>query len=131
MAISHATIAAMTPTNIQNPQLMFPPVKFLRTAPRSDTGSVVVLLDHDRSRELVMPALLALVEGDPDEPEHEDRRHEVGEVAPDQLARRRGAEGRGVDDFGGHEHLSRGRAAEAPEKNRRHRGQHDLHKDVE
>src|SRR5438552_4732362 len=39
---------------------------------RHGPDSVVFVLDHHGSGELVVPALLALVEGDPDESEHED-----------------------------------------------------------
>src|SRR5215831_11342930 len=85
----------------------------------------------DGSGELVVPALLALVEGDPEEAEaHREHRNQVGEIPADQLAGGRRPERVGIDDLGRQQHLSRRRAAVAPEQDRRDRGQHALEQDV-
>src|SRR5437879_7496212 len=103
------------PTTIQNPQPMSSP--FLRPL-RANAVSVVVV-DHHCSGELVVPALLALVEGDPEKTqEYRDHRNEVGEVATDQLSHGRWPVRVGVDDSRRDEHLPRRRAPVAPEEDR-------------
>src|SRR2546423_6860179 len=103
------------PTTIQNPQLMSSP--FPASVPtEANAGLVVVpVLDHHGSGELVVPALLASVESDPDETEHENARNDIGEIAADQLSRRRRPQCLRVHYLGRDQHLPGGRSAVAPE----------------
>src|SRR2546430_11384207 len=71
--ISHTTAATTMPTTIQNPQLMSSP--FLCPF-RLRGDSAVLVVDHHGSGQLVVPALPALVEGDPQESPHQQRRDE-------------------------------------------------------
>src|SRR5258708_38303927 len=83
------------PTTIQNPQLMCPP--FLRPL-RANAVSVFVLdVDHDGSRKLVVPTLLALVQCDPEKTQEQGNdRSEVSEVAPHGFAGGGRPEGAGI-----------------------------------
>src|SRR6185295_7761248 len=92
--------------------------------------SVVRVPDYDRPGNLVVPALLAPVEGDPEESEkRREARYKVSEEAPDELAC-----GRPLQTFGGDyprldRHFPGRGAAEAPEQYRRH-GEADLHPNI-
>src|SRR5262245_4637417 len=93
------------PTTAQKPQPMFPPFLSVERA------------HHDGSRDLVVPALLAFVEGDPEEAYASRKdRDEIRQVAPDQPAGGRLRQGVGGDDLCTDKHLSRGGPAETPEK---------------
>ncbi len=75
--------------------------------------------DNDSARELVVPPLLPVVERHPeDSQEQRDRRHEVGQVAANQLTSGCILTGSGVDDLGGHDHLPRRGALVGPEHHR-------------
>src|SRR6267378_165035 len=109
------------PTTIQNPQLM-----------SSSFGSAdSVVANNDGTSELVVPALLALVEGDPKESQAcRNERNEVSEEAPRQLPGGGLSEVARLDDLCLGQHFSRRCAAEAPEQDRRD-NQSNLHPDVE
>src|SRR5690349_8889518 len=98
------------PTTVQNPQLMSPPLSAARPS-----GLARVVYD-DRPCNLVVPALLAPVEGDPQESEtRRNARDEVREEAPNEPARGWLRQAVGGDDFRLHQHLPRRGPAEAPE----------------
>src|SRR6267378_8467511 len=107
------------PTTIQNPQLMSSP--FLAYVPvAGERGPSVVLgVDHHGPGKLVVPALLALVESDPDESQHEDAGNDIGKVTPDQLSRGGRPECLRVRYLGRDQHLLGGRGAVAPENDHR------------
>src|SRR5882672_867786 len=94
-------------------------------------GSVVPVLDHHGSGELVVPALLAPVEGDPDEPEHENAGNDIGKIAADQLSRGRRPQCLRVHYLGRDQHLPGGRSAVAPEDDHRQRREQPLHEQIE
>src|SRR6266581_3892724 len=109
------------PTTIQNPQLI---------SPSSGNADSVDAYD-DGTGKLVVPALLALVESDPQEPQtRRNERNEVSEEASHQLPSGGPAEVARLDDLHLGEHFSRRRAAQAPEQDRRD-SKSNLHPDVE
>src|SRR5712672_3897253 len=121
-------MATTMPTTTQNPQLMSSP--FLCPF-RLRRASVVLVVDHHGSGELVVPALLALVDGDPDESKHEDAGNDIGEVTADQLSRGRRPECLRIHYLGRYQHLPGGRAAVAPEDDHRQRREQPLHEQIE
>src|SRR5712691_5414291 len=94
-------------------------------------GSVVLAVDHHGSGELVVPALLAPVESDPDEPEHENAGNDIGKIAADQLSRGRRPQRLRVNYLGRDQHLPGGRPAVAPEDDHRQRREQPLHEQIE
>src|SRR5260221_1234712 len=116
------------PTTIQNPQLMCPP--FLRPL-RANAVSVFVLdVDHDGSRKLVVPTLLALVECDPEKSEkRRDDRNEISQEAPDQPPGRWLTQPVGGDDPRLHQHFPGRGAAETPKEYGRYE-KTELHPDI-
>src|SRR5882762_11889795 len=97
------------PTTIQNPQLM---------SPSCGKPDSVVAYD-DGAGKFVVPALLAPVESDPDEPEHENAGNDIGKIATDQLSRGRRPQCLRVHYLGRDQHLPGGRSAVAPEDDHR------------
>src|ERR1700683_4294884 len=62
---------------------------------------------HDGVRQLVVPALLARIDADPDEPQaHRKERNVVGEIATDELPGRRLHAGVGINDARANGHLA-------------------------
>src|SRR5258706_2122188 len=93
--------------------------------------SIVLDGDHHRPGKLVVPALLALVEGDREETQEQwNDRSEVSEVSLYEFAGGGRAEGAGIHNSRRDEHLSRRRAAVAPEQDRGDGRQDNLEQDV-
>ena len=97
-------------------------------------GRLVALLSrphHERTRQLVVPALLARVEGDPDEAEQQhNRRNVVREVAPDHLPGGWLAKRLRIHNFRTDRHLAGRRLAVDPEKDDGDCRQHAVDQDV-
>src|SRR5690349_21882095 len=108
------------PTTVQKPQLMSPPLSEI-CLNGSPVRTSIALFDHDGSRELVVPALLALVEGDPEKSEEcRNDGNEVRQKAPGQPRGRRLAQPVGGDDPRLDQHFPGRSTAETPKEHGRH-----------